>query len=662
MVRHAGFVLLACALALAGCAGSPWLPVDPAAFPDGRAYRGVDAVVLQQEQTVRFHPDEETGEPVADVTVRRLTRVLSLGHTDLTTVDVSYKREFSTVIELRARALLPDGTMIVKSREDAIDVPQSPGALLYSDQRLMRLTLGDVPPLTIVESVRTVRYREPRLFLFSEEFGDAVPVLRMELRVVAPRTWEVRHGAWRLNAPEAWAPEVVDGESERELRWSRRDIPATKREDLAPPDWARVTTVAVQLSRWMDGTGAVVEGFRDARELSAWLHALAEPASRPTPELRAFTEELLASAPDDPSQRARLLYDWVRSQVRYCAVSVGYGAWVPHEAARVLDLRYGDCKDKANLLRAMLTVAGIASRLAVVFSHDGYPRRFLLPTVTGNFNHMVLVVDLPGGPVVVDPTARSVPFGRLPAGDQGADLLPLGPGGHPVEPTPVAPALENTEETELEVTLDLGDGSAAGRFTLRTRGAYGERLETTLLREGEGRYPAVMEDWLRFRAVHAEGVTAQLSDATPEDPVVVTSGIVRVPNVLSGVGDTRLLRPADFARSLVPRLHTGQRATPLVFRNTRVLRQRVRIALPPGWSATRLPEPVTVATPFAEYHLRWSLEEAQLTMERRFELRSAIVETTDYVDFRRTCEAAHKAEAEPVLLRVGPAGERGGQP
>ena len=50
---------------------------------------------------------------------------------------------------------------------------------------------------------------------------------------------------------------------------------------------------------------------------------------------------------------------FVQHDIRYVAIELGIGGWQPHAAAEVFSHRYGDCKDKATLMHAMLHEIGV---------------------------------------------------------------------------------------------------------------------------------------------------------------------------------------------------------------------------------------------------------------------------------------------------------------
>ena len=122
---------------------------------------------------------------------------------------------------------------------------------------------------------------------------------------------------------------------------------------------------------------------------------------------------------DNPRAQARALSDWVRAQIRYVGVYVGAGGVVPHAASTVLANRYGDCKDHAILLEALLRAVGIDSSAALVNSGSAY-RLPSVPTL-GVFNHVITYV--PALDLYLDSTAESIAAGYLPSGVMGKPVL-----------------------------------------------------------------------------------------------------------------------------------------------------------------------------------------------------------------------------------------------
>jgi transglutaminase-like putative cysteine protease len=78
--------------------------------------------------------------------------------------------------------------------------------------------------------------------------------------------------------------------------------------------------------------------------------------------------------PKDRTGEIRVLFDWVRRNIRYTRDI--FHVELLHGARRVLELRAGDCDDVTILLGAMLMATGHPVRLALVGFRPHRPHRY----------------------------------------------------------------------------------------------------------------------------------------------------------------------------------------------------------------------------------------------------------------------------------------------
>ena len=193
---------------------------------------------------------------------------------------------------------------------------------------------------------------------------------------------------------------------------------------------------------------------------------------------------------------------------------------VPHAADEVLQKNYGDCKDKATLLRALLKAVGIDSDYVLVRTtdHGRLDRQLYSPA---EFNHVILAVPQAGGDRFLDATIADAPADHLPPGVEGADALIIRGSGEVVT-LPVSTAGEN--HTDISVTLTVkADGSASGSATLTFHGQTAVLQRGLLSTVAKDQYREALEGTLAPRlgnevAVDAVEV-AHLQE--PEQPLVI---------------------------------------------------------------------------------------------------------------------------------------------
>ncbi|WP_296945392.1 DUF3857 and transglutaminase domain-containing protein [uncultured Massilia sp.] len=227
-------------------------------------------------------------------------------------------------------------------------------------------------------------------------------------------------------------------------------------------DNARIEADAVSYLDY--GKRLAVSTFPDYPAFAAAFRQGAAGKAAPSPAIAALARQLSAGLPDTRA-RVLALSDWIRRNIRYVAVYVGPGGVVPHPASAVLDNRYGDCKDHAGLLEAMLASIGIDSTAALVNSGNAY-RLPDAPTL-GVFNHMITYV--PALDLFLDPTAEAVAAGYLPATVLGKPVLLLKTGGFAMTP------MTQPQKVRALATVEIGkDGRGSFRVSRTMSGAIAE--------------------------------------------------------------------------------------------------------------------------------------------------------------------------------------------
>src|SRR5205823_14142359 len=129
----------------------------------------------------------------------------------------------------------------------------------------------------------------------------------------------------------------------------------------------------------------------------------------------------------DEAAKIAAIYRFVSTEIRYVSLSFGLGRFAAHPPADVLRTQYGDCKDKAVLLRALLEAAGVRAVPVVINTTRSVDDDFASPL---EFNHMLAVVpraaSLDG--MWMDATLEVAPLGML--GPNTRDRRALGLAGN----------------------------------------------------------------------------------------------------------------------------------------------------------------------------------------------------------------------------------------
>lgn len=183
------------------------------------------------------------------------------------------------------------------------------------------------------------------------------------------------------------------------------------------------------------------------------LYAQAEILDTDSP-LKAEIERI-RSAHATPEERAAAALRLVQDQVRYLALSMGEGGYVPQAADAVWRSRYGDCKGKTVLLLALLHGLGIEAEPALVSTDYGDGLDLRLPLMAW-FDHILVKATIDGRDYWMDGTRVGDRQLALLTPPPYRWALPVQAEGGALTPIVVPLAVRAAEDTFI--TIDASNG------------------------------------------------------------------------------------------------------------------------------------------------------------------------------------------------------------
>ncbi len=171
--------------------------------------------------------------------------------------------------------------------------------------------------------------------------------------------------------------------------------------------------------------------------------------------VQAIVDKLIEGKKTVEEKEAEIL-DYLDREVRYTGIEFGEAAIVPHDPVETLTHKYGDCKDKATLLVAMLRAAGIPANVALLNAGSRLDVPTDLPGM-GMFDHAIVYVPADRAnqtsELWIDATDTYARLGQLPGGDQGRLALIASPESTALVKISESSSNENSLREYREVTL-----------------------------------------------------------------------------------------------------------------------------------------------------------------------------------------------------------------
>ena len=392
-------------------------------------------------------------------TVRKVYRVPKPDEDEeWSSVEQEYAPWHQSRPELRARVIRPDGTVHWLDPKTIADSPaQEFDTSIYSDRRVVRAPLPAISAGVVVEYEIVIRETAPVFdagVATRVVVNDYVQTERFHLSVEAAQGVTLRIAS--QNIPESAIRRRVEGKTTRVECEVGPIAPRKSFEINIPSDESLQPYFSFSTGSSWQAIAARYEEIVNAQIQGADLK----------PILAGM--DLTGNTLDVVSRLTAKLH----KEIRYTGVEFGEAAIVPRTPAEVWQRKYGDCKDKAALLVAMLRSANLRAEVALLKAGFDTDADAELPGL-GEFNHAIVYVA-GENPIWIDATSPETRVGGLPLPDHGRLALIVNRTSSSLVPVPSAPSSANRLVTTIEVHM-----SEFGR------GEFREAIEATGFLEAE---------------------------------------------------------------------------------------------------------------------------------------------------------------------------------
>ncbi len=559
------------------------------------------------------------------------------------TLPISYSPNRQEVRVLKARITKPDGAVVDSYGESERNLSE-PWTAMYYDARAKMLSF----PALGAGDVLEVQYRLDDTAtdnLLSDYWGDVDSVQATSPKVRYQYLVEMPAGRplyWNkaLLPPGVAASQEPAKDGRVLYRFAAQSVARVVPEP-SMPGWAEVATTLH------------VSTYRTWEQVGRYWWGLVRDQLTPNDDLKKTVEKVLQGVDrKDEGAVVRAIYNFVVTNTRYVALEFGIHGYKPYRVDRVLARRFGDCKDKASLIVAMLKQGGVDARL-VLLRMRSLGALGEEPASLAAFNHAIAYVPKLG--LYLDGTAEFHSSRELPSADRVANVLLIDPDGPSTFlTTPEAKPEDNLTSLAMDVAL-AADGSASvgGKSTISGQSApeYRRAYQAPATRR-----QTFEQGW----AQTFPGLTVQkmdIGDPTRLDQDVALAFQLAVPRYAEVIPEGLRFHPFGSGRSYTQAYAPlSERRFDLVMPMPWVSTFRFEYALPPGYSMAELPAPVADDSPFGRLKLSYRVADGKLTCEAEVAFALARVKAADYPAFRAWLGRVDQ-DLSRKLVAFAPAGQ-----
>ncbi|HSE20336.1 MAG TPA: DUF3857 and transglutaminase domain-containing protein, partial [Pyrinomonadaceae bacterium] len=343
--------------------------------------KNVDAVVLLDESVTTIDGDGHLTE-VRNFAVRILRRE----GREYARAGVGYIPDVGKVKELKAWLIRTDGTIKRYGKDEIADAASSLDDV-YNEVRVKSIYATDEAETGSIFAYTSTREDRSVFSQADWTFQNAIPVISSRFTLTVP-------AGWRAEAVTFNHPNVEPRVSGTTYIWELNNLPPVPDEPLSPQLSNLVARLGVSYYPPNATAAPSLKTFSNWSEVAAWMGELEDPQVQVDDALARKAYELTALAKNE-YEKIRAIAQYVQA-IKYISIQTGVGrggGYRPHSSTEVFAKSYGDCKDKANLMRAMLKVVGITSIPVSIYAGDPDYVRADWPTPQ-QFNHCIIAVKV----------------------------------------------------------------------------------------------------------------------------------------------------------------------------------------------------------------------------------------------------------------------------
>ena len=606
----------------------------------------VNSVVLFQEEAVTVDAD---GRRV--MRERGAIKILQRSEEKIEAYR-TYNAKNGRIRDFQGWLIPPSGKAVPYGKNSILDRAISVDDV-YNEVRAKVLECGSAVP----DSIFAWEVTEEEKSVFTQVaygFQERSPVLLSRFALTLPAGWEARGVLFNSGKQEP----AVSGNT---YTWEMRNLPWREREEYSPSLSALVPRLVASYFPPSDNRAGLT-GLKDWTAVSAWLSGLVEPAATVTDAVRAKALQLTMGASTELERiRAIALF---AQKTKYVEVSLNItrgGGYTPHRAEETLSRNYGDCKDKATMMRALLKAVGIDSHLTTISADD---RTYVRPEWASptQFNHAIIAIhvsdsvslptvlpDTPLGRLLIfDPTDPLTALGDLPEEEQGSHALVIAGAQGALLTMPLLPASAHRIESSVQGTVD-----AAGHLDARIERQYFGQSALPL--RGVQTYLGNDELKKAFekgfsRQLGATTIRSVTAAAQPESNHLSLNVDLAAERFGQNMqGRLFIVRPGLLASGGHYSLPSKPRVAPVKLESD-FRQDSIRIQIPQGFKVDEIPQAVKVSSAYGTLETSWKVENGEVVMNQTLEIRDKLAASSEYNDVRTFFDQLAGAESAPIVF------------
>lgn len=348
-------------------------------------------------------------------------------------------------------------------------------------------------------------------------------------------------------------------------------------------------------------------------------------------------------------QKVSSVYKWVQNNIKYIAFEEGYGGFIPRQASLVCKRRYGDCKDMASTINALLKAVDITAHFTWIGTRSIPISYKDIPSASVD-NHMIATYIDDGKYYFIDATDSRNPFDLPTTHIQGKDaMIDLGNGKYEIRTVPTVDAEQNKIDDSLYLHIENGTIFGSGR-TIYTGYQSNSVLYTLADYTDEKKLNTLKA--LLAKGNNKFNLTAsqEISDRNNLDEPFEITYKFNIPSYISTT-ENQIFINLNLDKYLINSKLADDRKLPFEINFEHSIDYRYVLEIPENYEIKSLPKNNEFDNPLFSYKIQYHTESNKIFLHQNLSRNFLLIEQDHFEEYNKFIEQLRKSYNEVVVLQ-----------
>lgn len=561
--------------------------------------------------------------------------------------DKIYHSAFNELKKIEAYTLVPDGNSTKEVKVIDFKTQSSPSQGVFYDD--VKETSFDYPKMMkgSISHVETQHYNKDIRFLSSFYFSSYLPVHNSSYSITFPEDMELKYIIKNDDKKIVTVTESKRGRKKK-LEFTASNIPNYEYfgNGTSVPYYALHVIVYVASYKSNNETVSV---FSSLDALYKWNAGFLTNVNTIEDENLKKTADSICINKKTGREKAQAIYHWVQDHIKYVAFEEGLEGFVPRQAADVCNKRYGDCKDMASLLTALLKLSGLNAHFTWIGTRS-IPYTYSEVPLPITDNHMISAVRIDNEWIFLDATDPNCIFGMPTSSIQGKQaLISISPEKYELVKVPVMAAEKNsiTDST----FLSINNNTLSGNTSVDYAGYFGADVYNSLL------YNKGDDERVYARRRMAKGSNKFIMKEykitfpdTTNKAANIAAGF-EIPDYVKSITDEIYINlNVEKLFSSTP-IDTAKRKVAIENDYLSTINQVHDLKIPVGYVVDYVPKNISVSNDVLDFSIEYKKLPGQIISTQKLTIKKLYIQPADFPAWNKAVSVISPAYKEQVVLK-----------